>query len=67
MDTNITVNLKNEQKVQIHKCQGGICEEEIALYPPLFSLHTWTKTVPICVIHLLLTLQIKYNYHLIIY
>lgn len=46
--------LKNKQIVENCEDYEGIFENGTALYPALFCLHTWTKSVPICVIYFLL-------------
>lgn len=42
--------LKNKQNTENAECPNEIFANKKA-YPPLFCVHTWTKSVPICVIY----------------
>jgi len=58
MDTNMII-FSNKWSVINCDDQKKISGEGALVYPPLFCLNTWTKSVPFCVIYLSLILPIK--------
>lgn len=54
-----TALIKNKRKTENFEWQNEIAADG-TIYPPLFCHHTWTKSVPICVIYLFI---VNLNYY----